>query len=91
MHRFRASAVERQCGSNSESKQTGNILNRKQAMNNPKIRNNIHNHRKLAELMTTSPMSAEVHAAVQRHRTEVRRMIEDIKFAAQSADERFRQ
>jgi hypothetical protein len=36
-------------------------------------------------------MSAEVHAAVQRRRTEVRRMIEDIKFAAQSADERFRQ
>jgi len=60
-------------------------------MSNPKIRNNVHNPKKLSELMTASPMSAEVHAAVQRRRTEVRRMIEDLKFAAQVADEPYRQ
>lgn len=59
-------------------------------MSNTKIRNNIHNPGKLAELMTASPMSAEVHAAVQRRRTEVRRMIEDLKFAAQAANEPYR-
>jgi hypothetical protein len=56
-------------------------------MSHLKTRNNVHNHNKLADLMTASPMSAEVHAAVQRHRTEVRRMIEDLRFAAQAAND----
>ncbi|HSY27150.1 MAG TPA: hypothetical protein VK832_06590 [Burkholderiaceae bacterium] len=60
-------------------------------MSHFKTRNNVHNHNKLADLMTASPMSAEVYAAVQRHRTEVRRMIEDLRFEAQAANDPYRQ
>jgi hypothetical protein len=53
-------------------------------MRHPKTINNVHHRSKLADLMTASPMSAEIHAAVQRRRTEIRRMIEDMRTTAQA-------
>jgi hypothetical protein len=47
----------------------------------------VQNHAKLVELMTAAPMSAEVFAAVQRRRTESRRLIEDLRIAAQETRE----
>jgi hypothetical protein len=53
-------------------------------MRHTKTINNVHHRSKLADLMTASPMSAEIHAAVQRRRTEIRRMIEDMRVTAQA-------
>jgi hypothetical protein len=53
-------------------------------MRNPKTINNVHHRSKLADLMTASPMSAEIHAEVQRRRTEVRRMFEDMRVTAEA-------
>lgn len=43
----------------------------------------------LAELMTAAPMSAEMHAALQRKKTETRRAIEDRRMAAQFMEETY--
>jgi len=47
----------------------------------------VKSHAKVVELMTAAPMSAEVYAAVQKRRTESRRLIEDLRIAAQETRE----
>ena len=41
-----------------------------------------HNTRKLREIMTAAPMSAELHAHIMRQRTEARHRIEDALYRA---------
>jgi hypothetical protein len=58
-----------------------------QIIMNNKPKNTVFSQAKLTDLMKATPMSAEAHAAVQRRRTESRRLCEDRRIAAQIAND----
>lgn len=53
-------------------------------MRNVKPSSHSHAHSKQTPTVFTSTISMQAHAAAQRRRTEVRRKLEDLRFAAQA-------